>query len=51
MDTGGIPVLAEIPDDGNLALCDVQGRSVMELPDDSNLVLGVQRALKALGIA
>ena len=51
VDTGGIPVLAEIPDDGNLALCDVQGRSVMELPDDSNLVLGVQRALKALGIA
>ena len=49
--SGGLSVLAEIPDDVNLALCDVQGRSVMELPDDSNLVLGVQRALKALGIA
>lgn len=50
VDTGEIPVLAEIPDDPQLALCDVQGKSVMELPDDSNIVLGVQRALKAMEI-
>lgn len=50
VDTGEIPVLAQIPDDQQLALCDVQGKSVMELPDDSNIVLGVQRALKAMEI-
>ena len=50
VDTGEIPVLAQIPDDPQLALCDVQGKSVMELPDDSNIVLGVQRALKAMEI-
>lgn len=50
VDTGEIPVLAQIPDDPQLSLCDVQGKSVMELPDDSNIVLGVQRALKAMEI-
>lgn len=50
VDTGEIPVLAQIPDDPQLALCDVQGKSVMELSDDSNIVLGVQRALKAMEI-
>lgn len=50
VDTGEIPVFAQIPDDPQLALCDVQGKSVMELPDDSNIVLGVQRALKAMEI-
>lgn len=50
VDTGEIPVLAEIPDDPKLALCDVQGKSVMELPDDSNIVLGVKHALEAMEI-
>ena len=50
VDTGGIPVLAQIADDSRLAMCDVQGKSVMELPDDSNLVTGVRKALTAMGI-
>ena len=50
MDTGDIPILASIPDDTNLALFDVQGKSVMDLPDDSNLVIGVNKALEAMGI-
>ena len=50
VDTGEVPVLARIGDDSSLAMCDVQGQSVMELPDDSNLVRGVQQALNAMGI-
>jgi len=50
IDTGDIPVLAYIPDDRELSLFDVQGRSILELPDNSNLAVGVKTALKALGI-
>ena len=50
IDTGDIPVLAYIPDDRELSLFDVQGRSILELPDNSNLAVGVKTAFKALGI-
>lgn len=50
INTGDIPVLADIPDDKELALFDIQGKNVMELPDDSNLVIGVQRALETMEI-
>lgn len=50
IDTGDIPVLAYIPDDAELALYDVQGRSVLELPDNSILVDGVLKTLEAIGI-
>ena len=50
LDTGGLPVSAYIPDDGELARFDAEGRSVLELPDSSNLVLGVRRTLEAIDI-
>lgn len=50
INTGETPVLAYIPDDKDLALFDVQGRSVIELPDNSNLVMGVHKALETIGI-
>ena len=50
INTGDIPVLTYIPDDRELAQCDILGKSVMELPDNSNLVKGVQTALETLGI-
>ena len=50
INTGEIPVLEYIPDDKDLALFDVQGRSIMELPDKSNLVIGVKATLKTMGL-
>ncbi len=50
INTGEIPVLAYIPDDKELALSDVQGKSVMELPDNSNMVIGVKTALETIGL-
>lgn len=50
INTGEIPVLTYIPDDRELALFDILGKSVMELPDNSKLVLGVQKALNTIGI-
>lgn len=50
IDTGEIPILSYIPDDKNLALFDVQGKSILELSEESNLVVGVDNALKAIGI-
>ena len=50
INTGDLPVLAYIPDDRELALFDVLGKSIMALPDNSKLVLGVRRALEALEI-
>jgi len=48
--TGEIPVLAYIPDDEELALFDVLGKSIMALPDNSELVKGVQEALENIEI-
>jgi len=50
INTGEIPVIAYIPNDRELALFDVQGRSVMELPDDSKLVIGVKTVLETMGL-
>lgn len=50
IELGDIPVLAYIPDDRELALFDVQGRSILELPEDSNLVKGVQKALENINL-
>ncbi|MCR5207792.1 MAG: AAA family ATPase [Eubacterium sp.] len=50
IDTGDIPVLAYIANDGNLAVYDIQGKSILELPDDSNVVKGAEEALKKLDI-
>ena len=50
INTGEIPVLEYILDDKDLALFDVQGRSIMELPDKSNLVIGVKATLKTMGL-
>lgn len=43
-------MLAYIPDDKELALSDVQGKSVMELPDSSNMVIGVKTVLEKTGL-
>ena len=50
MDFGDIDVISYIPDDPELALADVQGKTVMELPDDCILAKGVRHALSELGI-
>lgn len=50
LDLGDVDVLAYIPDDPELALADVQGKTVMDLPDDCKLALGVRHALSELGI-
>lgn len=50
LNTGEIPVLAYIPDDKELAVFDIQGRSVLELPDNSNLVIGVKTVLETMGL-
>ena len=50
IDTNGIPVLSYIQNDGNLAVYDIQGKSILDLPDDSNVVKGAKNALEKLGI-
>ncbi len=50
IDTGDIPILAYIKEDKALQLSDIKGESVLDLPEDSNLVVGVRRALDAIGI-
>lgn len=46
----GIPVLAYIENDGNLAVYDIEGKNIIGLPDDSNVVEGVRKALRELEI-
>lgn len=50
IDTRGIPVLAYIENDTNLAIYDIEGKNILKLPDDSNVVAGVQTALTKLRI-
>lgn len=50
LELGDIPVLACIPDDPQLALADIRGRSILELPADGALAEGVRQALDALGV-
>lgn len=48
LDTEGIPVLAYIENDTNLAVFDIEGRNILDLPEDSNIVTGVEEALTKL---
>lgn len=50
LDLGDIPVVAEIPDDPELTMADLQGKSILELPDDGILAKSVREALRAMGI-
>jgi CO dehydrogenase maturation factor len=50
VNTGGIPILSYIADDKNLALFDIQGKSIFSLPDDSNVVAGAKEALEKINI-
>lgn len=51
LELGEIPVLACIPDDPQLALADIRGRSILELPADGVLARGVRQALEGLGVS
>lgn len=48
MDMGGIPLLAAIPADQQLAAYDVQGDNIFFLPGDAKIVEGARKALQAL---
>ncbi len=50
IDTNGIPVLAYIENDINLAIFDIEGKNITKLPDDSNVVKGAREALERLEI-
>lgn len=50
IDTKGIPVLSYIENDKNLAVYDIEGKSILDLPDDSNVVKGVKEALQKIEI-
>ena len=50
IDTKDIPVLSYIENDANLAVYDIEGKSILDLPDDSNVVKGVKEALEKIEI-
>lgn len=50
INVNGIPVLAYIENDKNLAIYDIEGKNITKLPDDSNVVKGVKEALTGLNI-
>lgn len=50
INTNGIPVLAYIENDKNLAIFDIEGKNITKLPDDSNIVTGVRKALSGMEI-
>lgn len=50
INTNGIPVLAYIPTDSNLAIYDIEGKNITKLPDDSNVVEGARKALVEMEI-
>lgn len=50
IDTKDIPVLSYIENDENLAVYDIEGKSILDLPDDSNVVKGVKEALEKIEI-
>ncbi len=50
INTNGIPVLAYIENDKNLAIYDIEGKNIIGLPEDSNVVDGVRKALRELEI-
>lgn len=50
MDLGGLPLLAAIEPDMELAACDMKGENVFYLPEDAKIVTGAKSALKAMEI-
>ncbi len=50
MDVGGLPILAAIPSDNNLAEFDLKGENVFYLPADAAIVQGAKEALKKIGL-
>lgn len=50
LDVGGIPVLAKIPMDDELARFDMEGENVFFLSDDAPIVKGTSEALKKIHI-
>ena len=50
INTNGIPVLAYIENDKNLAIFDIEGKDITKLPSDSNVINGVREALIGLEI-
>jgi len=50
LDTGGVPVLARIGCDGELAAFDLAGKSVLALPGNSEITRGAREALRNIGI-
>lgn len=50
MDTGGIPILAFIPNDKDLATFDLKGENVFYLPEESEIVKGTREALEKIEI-
>lgn len=50
IDTGGIPVLAHIMADSQLAKFDLAGDNVFYLPEDSEIVKGAAEALAQIGV-
>ncbi len=50
INTGDIPVLSYIKTDSNLAIFDIEGKDITSLPDDSQIVMGVEKALREIGI-
>ncbi len=50
MDVGGLPVLAAIPSDNNLAEFDLKGENVFYLPADAAIVQGAREALKKINL-
>lgn len=50
LDTGKLELLSCIPDDREMALNDMQGKSVFDLPEDSYILKGAKEALEKLNI-
>lgn len=50
MDLGGMPLLAAIESDKDLASFDMKGENVFFLPEDAKIVAGAKEALQNLGI-
>ena len=48
MELGGLPLLASIESDEELAACDMKGENVFYLPDDAKIVVGAKSTLEAM---
>jgi len=44
-------ILGCIPDDENIAKCDMVGKPLLKLPDDSPSVLAVENIVRGMGVA